>query len=64
LVDAKEEWAKKLGAHKIRLYVLADRKKTIDFWEKNEYKIIETLKNDLPRNDGSFADVVVMEKNI
>jgi ribosomal protein S18 acetylase RimI-like enzyme len=64
LIDANEKWAISEGAKKIRLYVIAERKNTIEFWERNGYHITETVKNNSQRKDGSWVDVVVMEKGL
>lgn len=64
LVAAREEWARSIGAKKLRLYVVADRVKTIEFSAKNGYTIVETQKGGTTRNDGSKVDVVIMEKSL
>ncbi len=64
LIAAREEWAKAEGAKKVRLYVMADREKTIKFSKDNGYTITEILKGDVKRKDGTWADVVIMEKDI
>jgi GNAT superfamily N-acetyltransferase len=64
LVKAREDWAKSEGATKVRLYVIADRLKTIEFSKKNGYEVKEVLKNNSQRKDGSLVDVVIMEKDL
>ncbi|OGZ10976.1 MAG: hypothetical protein A3D67_03505 [Candidatus Lloydbacteria bacterium RIFCSPHIGHO2_02_FULL_51_22] len=64
IVEARENWALSEGAKRVRLYVIADRKKTIEFSEKNGYKVTEILKNNSQRKDGTFVDVVIMEKDL
>ncbi|MDO8523069.1 MAG: GNAT family N-acetyltransferase [bacterium] len=64
LVKAREEWAKSMGAHKVRLGIIADRLKTIEFSKKNGYKIMETLRNRAQIKDGTWVDVVFMEKDL
>lgn len=64
LVSVREEWAKLKGASKVRLYVLADRIKTIEFSKKNGYMIIETQKANTQRQDGTWMDTVIMEKSL
>lgn len=64
LVEAREKWAASEGAKKIRLYVVADREKTIEFSKKNGYYIVETLKGNSQKNDGTKIDVIVMEKDL
>ena len=64
LMKAREDWAKSMGAEKIRLYVIANRQRTIEFAKKNYYKVIETLKNNVERNDGTYIDILLMEKDL
>ncbi len=64
LIDAREKWALSEGAQKIRLCVMANKDQTIEFSNKNGYLITETLKGDIERKDGTWADVVVMEKDL
>lgn len=64
LINAREEWARSQGAEKVRLYVIADREKTIEFSKKNGYKITETLENNFQKPDSSWGNVLVMEKDL
>ncbi len=64
LIAAQEEWAKSEGAKKVRLYVMAYKEKTIKFYEDNGYKITKISKGDVKRKDGTWADVVTMEKDL
>lgn len=64
LIDIRERWAFSEGAKKIRLYVMANKSRTIEFSKKNGYLITEILKGDIERKDGTWADVVVMEKDL
>jgi GNAT superfamily N-acetyltransferase len=64
LLGVQEKWAEAEGAKKMRLYVIADRSKTIAFYEKSGWKIVETLKENSQRKDGSLVDVVIMEKDL
>jgi GNAT superfamily N-acetyltransferase len=62
LIEVRERWAISEGAQKVRLYVMAEKTKTIEFSKKNGYIIVENLKGDVERSNGTWADVVVMEK--
>ena len=64
LILKQEEWAKVNGATKIRLYVMGDKAKTIEFYNNRGYKQTEFLKNDIKKSDGVYLDVVVMEKSL
>ncbi len=64
LIFKQEEWAKVNGATKIRLYVMGDRARTIEFYNKRGYKQTEFLKNDFKKSNGVYLDVIVMEKSL
>jgi len=64
LIEEREEWAKSIGAKKIRLYVIADKEKTIEFSKKNGYNVIDILKNNVQRSDGTYLDILLMEKDL
>lgn len=64
LIDIREKWALSEGVRKVRLYVMANKAQTIEFSKKNGYSVTETLKGDIKRKDGTWADVVVMEKDL
>jgi ribosomal protein S18 acetylase RimI-like enzyme len=64
LIDVREKYAVSQSAQKVRLYVMADKMRTIEFSKKNGYSITETLKGDVQRKDGTWSDVVVMEKKL
>lgn len=64
LIEARENWAREYGAQKIRLYVFADREKTIAFSKKNGYEITKIQKDLFTRKDGTKETVVIMEKNL
>lgn len=64
LIKAREEWAKSQGAEKVRLYIIADREKTIEFSKNNGYKIVEVKDRVNQRKDGTWWGAVVMEKDL
>ena len=63
LVAAREDWARARGAHAVRVYVMADNEKVIASSKRNEYEIVETLKNNVEKK-GNYYDVVVLEKKL
>ena len=62
LMGDMEKWATENGADRIRLHVLADQEKTVNFYKANGFNIVETLKGDIQRHDGTWQDVYLMEK--
>jgi ribosomal protein S18 acetylase RimI-like enzyme len=64
LVEAREEWAKSMGAKKIRLYVIENNQKAVKFAEKNGYKTIEKSENDIEGHNGEMLNVLLLEKDL
>jgi len=64
LVKARENWAQKQGAEKVRLYVFSDNIHALDYAKKNGYKVLEALKETLQKSDDSTKKVIILEKDI
>jgi ribosomal protein S18 acetylase RimI-like enzyme len=56
------KYASKLPAKELRLFVMADMDKTISFYIKFGFTLLENLKNDIIDHTGKMRDVSIMQK--
>lgn len=64
LIKARENWAQEKGAERIRTYVIASRNSTLELFKRVGYEKKELLKNNAQRSNGTYVDVIVLEKTL